>query len=176
MPFGINALLVYLALVTPMIVIGKTVIWNERIEFNEVENRVRRFNEWYKSIDGDIPLELKASQYGDSYRLSVHATREIKENEPMMFIDQSMMITARSVYDTKYSDFLKQIEEKYGYDDMLNFLIYILSEFYDPNSKWSAFFDLVPRQPLNLAHNYWNESKTIEDEIKEYSVASKFFI
>lgn len=172
MTFGLNKLVVFLAFVCPCVLFGKKVIWDERIGLNELEQRVRRFNEWYRSIDEGIPLELKVNPIGESYRLSVHATREIKENEPLIEFSEDTMITAKSVYNTKYAEFLKQTEEMYGYDDMLNFLIYILSEFYEPNSKWSAYFDLVPRQPSNLAHDYWNQSKRIEDEIKEYSIAS----
>lgn len=62
-----------------------------------------------------------------------------------------------------------------GFDDYMNILIIFLEEFFNPESKFKPYFDILPRQLLTLAFKYWDRSKVIEKEIGQFPINSNLF-
>jgi len=83
-----------------------------------------------------------------------------------------MFITPNLIYDTKFGEFMLEVESKYGFDDFTNLIIYLIEEMHNPDSKWRPYLDIIPRNPVSICHNYWNISRAVEPEILQLPIAS----
>jgi hypothetical protein len=147
-------------------------ITEEVVSREELQWRVNRFNRWLNTINlvKNNKLEIKINANNE---IGVYATEDIEEDEVIAEIDQDYELQAEGVQTTFINQFIKELEEKWGYDDFVNILFYALHEIKNPNSKIKPFLDLLPRRPNNLAFDYWGRSKKFEDEFENMNIMSK---
>jgi len=148
------------------------VISEEVLSRERMHNRVKVFNEWYAKLNPNAKVEAKLSQ--DS-KVLLAAKADLKAEDAYLTLNRNMIIHPHLIYETKIGDFVKSLEQKYGYDDSLNMAFYLLHEIGNPESKWKPYLDLLPRKPESFAFNYWNRKAPIEEELLNTPVLSKLF-
>ena len=83
------------------------------------------------------------------------------------------MITHSFLHSTKYAEVMKETEQNYGYDDLVNFSLILISEKFNPESKWKPYLDLLPPKPSGLLFDFWNNKPWMESTFKNLGVLSK---
>ena len=154
--------------VTSSIQIREEVISNE-----ELEKRVVKFNQWYHELNPETKhLEARLTEDGT---IKLFTNQKINENDFYFTVNKQQMIRNIEVYNTKYETTLQELEETYGFDDIANFAIMLISEIHNPESKWKPYLDILPRTPLSLLNDYWNTKTWIEETLKNTSIPKKAF-
>lgn len=133
-------------------------------------NRVKVFNEWYAKLNPNTKVEAKLSQDG---KIHLAAKADLKGEDAFLTVNRNVIIHPQLIYETKIGDFVKSLEETYGYDDTLNMVFYLVHEMGNPESKWKPYLDILPRKPENFAFNYWDRKAPIEEELLNTPVLSK---
>jgi hypothetical protein len=82
------------------------------------------------------------------------------------------MIHSDLIYQTKLGSIIKVLEEKYGYNDYVNLVFFLLNEMSNPESQWKPYLDLLPRRPASIAFKYWERKSWIEDELLHVPILS----
>ncbi len=146
-------------------------IADQSIDFEGLQERLNKFNKFYHELNpSSVNLQLKHT-YG---KVRLVTLKELEEKENYLTIKPDQMITQDYIYTTKYGKTLNEIEEIYGYDDLLNFAFSILHEYFEPDTKWKPYIDILPFQPRNTVYDFWNTKKWAEPILKGTSVISKF--
>lgn len=147
-------------------------IATEDLNREELEKRVKLFNNWFHSKNPELTyLEAKISEDGT---VRAYTNKQIQEDDSFVTLNKEMIIRNIDIYSTKYSDILREIEEFHGYDDVTNFALLLISEKHNPDSKWKPYLDLLPSKPQTLLYNYWNNKLWVEHNLGNISLASKF--
>lgn len=149
------------------------VISEEVLSRERMHNRVKVFNEWYAKLNPNAKVEAKLNQ---DAKVLLAAKADLKAEDAYLTVNRNMIIHPQLVYETKIGDFVKTLEQKYGYDDMVNMAFYLLHEMGNPESKWKPYLDILPRKPESFAFNYWDRKGPIEEELLNTPVLSKFFL
>lgn len=94
-------------------------------------------------------------------------------------MDKNHTICGKDVYDTKLGDFLKDLEQKYGYDEYTNLALLILYQIGQNDTPFKPYLgklpykkDIIPRQPPGVAYNYWSISNQFETEATNMPIIS----
>jgi hypothetical protein len=162
-----------LLLLLNLVACKKTVIWDEVISSNRLQTRIEEFNKWYSKIYPNCKVEARLTDDPDFMRIGVFAKDDIKEDEAYLKIDRTFMMFQDGIYKTEIEPIIKKVEERYGWDDYVNLIFYLLHEMKDPNSEWKPYLDLLPRQPTTLAYKYWERKKFIEEKLHGTATLSK---
>jgi hypothetical protein len=161
-------------LITLTILIAQSTCFNisdQSTTYEGLVERLDKFNKFYHELNPtSINLELKHF-YG---KVRLVSTKELEEKENYLSIKPNQMITQDYIYTTKYGKTFMEIEEVYGFDDLLNFAFSILHEYFEPDAKWKPYIDTLPFQPRNTVYDFWNTKKWAEPILKGTSVISKF--
>lgn len=146
-------------------------ISEQTITFEELNERLERFNKFYHELNpSSSNLELRHI-YGKVRLVSI---KGLEEKENYLTIKPDQMITQDYIYTTKYGKVLNELEEVYGYDDLMNFAFTLLAEYFEPDSKWKPYIDTLPFEPRNFVFDFWNTKKWAEPILKGTSVISKY--
>ena len=132
--------------------------------------RVQKFNEWYKSFNPSSKVEAKI---GEDKKLHLVAKSNLKVEEAYISLDKNLTIHPDLIYKTKIGSFMKELEQNYGYDDILNLVFYLIHEMGNPDPEWKPYLDILPRKLDNLAFNYWERKTPIEEELLHTPFLSK---
>ena len=149
---------------------SSNIISEEVLSRERMYNRVKVFNEWYAKLNPNAKVEAKLSQEG---KVHLAAKSDLKAEDSYLTLNRNVIIHPQLIYDTKIGTYVKSLEEKYGYDDTLNMVFYLLNEIGNPESKWKAYLDILPRKPESFAFDYWNRKAPIEEELLNTPVLSK---
>jgi len=144
-------------------------IANEKLSNSELQERVKAYNSWLNKESESNSLELRIDSNSE---LSVFTTKKINKDGNLLEQPKKLLISPNLVYETKYGTKLKEIEEKYGYDDLANLVIFFIGEFYNKESFYKPYFDVIPRDS-SFIPNYWEDSKWIEEELKGFTLMRK---
>jgi hypothetical protein len=82
------------------------------------------------------------------------------------------MIHSDLIYNTPFGSAMKVLEGKYGYNDYVNLVFFLINEMGNPQSEWKAYLDLLPRKPASIAFKYWEKKAWIEDELLNVPILS----
>lgn len=149
-------------------------ISEEEISKEELIKRVDNFNKLYHEMNPfSKDLELKVE---DDNRIRLHTLKDLTDNESYIKFNRENLISSTNIYKTKFEEAISEIEENYGFDDMMNFALFILHEKFNPESKWKAYVDLFPAKPENLVFDFWNTKNWAENILKGTTVISKLFL
>jgi hypothetical protein len=165
-------LIAFSALIICSAVNSNSAISEEVLSRERKHNRVKVFNEWYLKLNPSAKVEAKLSQEG---KVLLAAKADLKAEDAYLTLNRKDIINPQLIYETKIGSFVKSLEEKYGYDDTLNMAFYLLHEIGNPESKWKAYLDILPRIPESFAFNYWERKAPIEEELINTPVLSKHF-
>lgn len=147
-------------------------ISEEVLSRERIHNRVKVFNEWYAKLNPSAKVEAKLSQEG---KVLLAAKADLKTEDAYLTVNRNAIISPQLIYETKIGSFVKSLEEQYGYDDTLNMAFFLLHEIGNPESKWKAYLDILPRKPESFAFNYWERKAPIEEELLNTPALSKIF-
>lgn len=162
-----------LLVISLLITLKAHTIADEVVSQEELIRRVQAFNDFYHKLNpSSVNLELRVEEDG---AIRLHTLKDIEENEVYLTVNKDQMITHDYVHSIapKYKDTLAEIEEMYGYDDMLNFAFAILIEKFNPESKWKPYIDILPIKPKNLVFDFWNTKNWAEPVLKGTTLISK---
>ena len=149
----------------------KRVIWNEVISLTDIKSNAIKFNFWMNQNIKNNPFELKVDTEG---KYSVIVTRDLEGNDNVVEVKSDILISSDKIYlSEKYAEFIKELEQKYGYDEITYFAIFIISEYFNPNSEYRAYLDIIPKKPSTPTYNYWDIANQIEPEILGSSIIRK---
>lgn len=143
---------------------------DEILSPDRLNNRIKAFNAWYEKLNPTAKVEAKL---GEDKNLHLVAKAQIKAEESYLTINRNLTIHADLIYNTKIGSFVKDLEETYGYDDLLNMVLYLVHEMGNPESEFKPYFDILPRQLDNLAFKYWERKGPIEEELIHTPFLSK---
>ena len=148
-------------------------IADDIVSAEEWRIRVAKFNEDYHKLNPTSKnLELR---YNEQYNyIRLYALSDIEDNSNYMTFTKDQMITENTIFDTKYAEALKDIQEHYGIDDIMNLALGVLVAKFDENSPFKSLVDLYPSQPENLYFDFWNNRKWSEPILKGTNLTSKF--
>lgn len=166
-----NAMLIaFFALVLCSFINTAKIISEEVLSRERMFTRVKNFNEWYSTLNPTAKVEAKLSQEG---KVQLSAKADLKAEDAYLTLNRNMIIHPQLVYETPIGSFVKNLEEKFGYDDSLNMALYLLHEISNPESKWKAYLDILPRKPESYAYKYWDRKAPIEEELLNTPILSK---
>lgn len=149
-------------------------ISKETLSNEELEKRITAFNKWYHEVNPNSKsMEARLDKDG---RIKVFSTQKIKQETDLISADKTQFITYRNIYDSKYGETLKEVEEIYGFDDYVNVALFLLIEKNDPNSKWKPYLDILPAVPQTLLWNYWDNKVWVEAYLENTTVPSKLYL
>lgn len=149
-------------------------IIEEKVSAEQWRNRVIKFNEDYHKLNPTSKnLEVRYNEKNNNIRL--YALNDIEDNLNYMTFTKDQMITENMIFDTKYGEALKDVQDHYGVDDILNLALGVLVAKFDENSPFKSTVDLYPPQPENLYSDFWNNRKWSEPILKGTNLTSKFF-
>lgn len=86
------------------------------------------------------------------------------------------MIGNNLIYDSKLGPLMKVLEEKYGYNDYVNMVFYLLLEMGNPESQWRPYLDILPRRPSSISFKYWEKKSWLEDELLHVPILSNILL
>lgn len=154
--------------------LNKKIIWDQTQTRESLIHKVNLFNDWANFIITNNSLKIDFID-NLSNKLGVYSKTDYLLNNTKIFIDDIHILSIDKIYNTgnKYSPFIKEIEEKYGYDEISYFTILLISEYFDSKSQFRLFLDLLPFQPFTPVYNYWEISEKIEPEIMGTSLIRK---
>ena len=150
---------------------SKRIISEETFSPERLQTRVNSFNEWYSKLNPSAKVEAKLSP---DNKIHLQAKSDLKAEDTYMDLNRNMTIHAQLIYDTKIGAFVRNLEEKYGYDDYLNMLFYLVNEMGNPESQWKPYLDILPRQIDSIAFNYWKRKIPVEEEFIHTPILSIF--
>lgn len=148
----------------------KKVISDEVVSVAQLRLNVSKFNQWMVSLYPNNPFEVRVNMEG---KYSVHATQDINETNKVFSFENKHLMSITKVHDSKYGSFIKEMQEKYGYDEQTFFAIFIISEYYNSNSLFRPYLDILPKKPSTLAFDYWNRKSIIEAHLAGTLVLQK---
>lgn len=165
-----SIMLLLIVLFTSQIICLK--ISEQSTTYEGLVERLEKFNKFYHELNpSSVNLELK-HVYGKVRLVSV---KGLEEKENYLTIKPEQMISQDYIYTTKYGKTLNEIEEIFGYDDLLNFAFSILHDYFEPEAKWKPYIDTLPFEPRNTVYDFWNTKKWAEPILKGTSVISKCY-
>ncbi len=141
---------------------NKRIIWDEKQTVEELKQSVNIFNKWMSSILLNNPFELRLNAKDE---LRVYASRDINSDETLTILGKNLLSNEKLYEASKYTAFIKELEEKYGYDEVTYFSILIISEYFNPTSIFRPILDIIPKKSFTPVYNYWNIASVIEPEI-----------
>lgn len=148
-------------------------ISKETVSTEELEKRVAAFNKWYHEFNPNSKnLEARLDKDG---RIKLYSTENIKQESELISANKSQFITYNDIYETKYGEVLKEVEETYGFDDYVNIALTLLIEKNNPESKWKPYLDILPATPHSLLWNYWDNKVWVEAYLENTSIPSKLY-
>lgn len=136
----------------------------------EMQAKALAYNIWADHAIKNNPLELKVDDSGKYY---VTNKVDFEGNSKIYEIESEFIFTTEKIYQTNFSDFIKELEKKHGYDEVTYFSIYLISEYFNPESKFKPLLDVLPKIQPTPAYDYWNRSKQIDEHLIGYSVLRK---
>lgn len=145
----------------------------EKLNSSQIQENLVKFNKWFQEKTNTLnnpSVELRVTSDGS---IGVFSTKDFNKDDLLFAFSTELVLSAESIYTGKYSDFVKDLEKKYGYDELTYFVILLVEEFYNPNSHWRPYLDILPRIPLSPIHDYWNNSKWLEPELMGSTVLRK---
>ncbi len=148
-------------------------IREQEITTEELTKRILAFNTWYHQLNPQSK-HLEAKLMPDN-TIKIITNEPIKENDVYFSVKREGFIRNIDVYDTKYGESIHEMEETFGYDDITNYVIWLISEIHNPESKWKPYLDLLPLKPAGLVADYWTNKTWIEQELKHTSIPKKAF-
>ena len=180
--------------------VQKNIIWNKIPSIEDLKLYADNYNKWINSILKDNIFELRANEefninnndlsnkenpkkftnyYNDGSQFKVFTTKDLisstEKNEVQLYkLHSKHFITIDKVYNhPKLGEFVLDLEKKYGYDEVGYLSLYLIYEFYNPQSEFRALLDVLPSVPSTPAMLYWNNTGRIENELIGYSVLRK---
>lgn len=139
----------------------------------EIQNNISKFNQWFYENTGTTdtkPIELRLTEDGE---VGVFLNKDFNADEVFLTYSSQLVIAADSIYTGKYADLMKELEAKYGYDELTYLVILLIHEYYTPDSFWRPYLDILPRIPSSPIYDYWNNAKSLEPELIGNSVLRK---
>lgn len=167
-----NGSIIILTLIALFISTSTKTIY-EKLSNDQIRENLVKFNKWFqeKTNTLDNPsVELRLTSDGS---VGVFSTKDFNKDDLLFTFSTQLVLSAESIYTGKYTEFVKDLEKKYGYDELTYFVILLIEEFYNPNSHWRPYLDILPRIPLSPIHDYWNNSKWLEPELMGSTVLRK---
>ena len=146
------------------------IISEEVISEEIFNNRLNTFNDWYSKLNPSSKVEAKL---GKDQKLHLIAKSEIKAEENYLTISRNMTINPDLIYTTNMGEFVRDLENDYGYNDFLNMVLYLIHEMGNSNSQWKPYLDILPRKVITLAYKYWDRKSGIEEELLHTPFLSK---
>lgn len=137
--------------------------------FNE---KIEKFNQWLTKHSKKTKLKLKITNE-NTFETSVVASENIEKDEVVFSLDNEFVISSELIFNGKYADFVNKLLEKYDYDEITYLIIIILDEYYNPQSKWREYLDILPKLPKSPVLLYLNNSKKIDAEINGTTILRK---
>lgn len=148
-------------------------IRDQEVSTEELAKRVEAFNAWYHELNPQSK-HLEAKLMPDN-SIKLITNEPIKENDVYITVKRDCFIRNIDVYETKYGESIHELEETFGYDDIANYVIWLISEIHNPESKWKPYLDILPIKPAGLVADYWTNKAWIEQELKHTSIPKKAF-
>lgn len=140
----------------------------------ELEENVKKFNDWYNNSLGTSksknPFFLKVVENNE---IGVFTNKDLTADEELYTFEKSLCISAESIYTLPYEKLIRELETKYGYDELTYLVIILIHEYYNPQSKYREYLDILPTNPPSPIFNYWENSKWIDPELMHSSVLRK---
>lgn len=138
----------------------------------ELEQNVKKFNEWYNKSTNNSknPFFMKVVSNDD---LAIFTNRDLLSDEEIYTFDKSICLSAELIYALPYEKLIRELEEKYGYDELTYLVIVLIHEYYNPESKYREYLDILPTNPGSPIFNYWENSKSVDPELMHTSVLRK---
>jgi len=135
---------------------------------------ILRFNTFLKWLDagGAKYDKIKMRYYGPDYR-GVHARTKIKRNEIFLIVPKELIITLEMA---KTSPIGAKMEKAHLslLSPKHSFLsTYVLQEVRKPDTKWTPYFDMLPKSTSNFPiffteeEDKWLEGSPFLDQVKE---------
>ncbi|MFO0515296.1 MAG: SET domain-containing protein [bacterium] len=145
----------------------------EKLTHNQIQENLVKFNKWVQEETNTINNPLFELRLTSDGQIGVFSTKDLNKEDLFFVFSTKLVLSAESIYTGKYTEFVKDIEKKYGYDELTYFVILLVEEYFNPNSHWRAYLDILPRIPLSPIHDYWNNSKWLEPELLGTTVLRK---
>lgn len=169
-----NKGILLVCLLSQLLLINSFNIADQSVSREELEQRLKRFNTWYHEFNPSTKnkLELRLDDYGQP---RPYALTDFVMDGELFTINKSQIINHDHIFETKYKEFFEEIEEQYGYDDLGFLAVGLLTEMFDPESKWKPYLDILPPKPVSLVWDFWNTKDSWEHVLKGTSITSKIF-
>lgn len=167
-----NNTVIVLSLIALFVTISTKTIY-EKLSNEQIQENLNRFNKWFQEKTNtlnDPSLELRLTSDG---QVGVFSNKNLTKEDIILAYSTELVISAESIYTGKYNDFIKDLEKKYGYDELTYFVILLVEEFFNSNSHWRPYLDILPRLPVSPIHDYWTNSKWLEPELMGTTVLRK---
>lgn len=143
---------------------------------DNLQERLDAFNKWYHRINPDYShLEGYIDSEGD---IKLKTNKNIQKDSLLFSAERNKsLISSFNIYEkTKYSSAIKEVEERFGYDDITNMVFFLIIEKHDTNSYWKPYLDILYSKPRTLLHNYWNNKTKIDNILNNHALTSKIIL
>lgn len=158
-------------ILTIIIHTNQKLISEEILSLDDLEIRIKRFNDWYFKLNPSSKVGSKLNLDG---KIILFAKENLIAGNSYLTINKNLTLHSQLIHETPLNSFIRNLEEKYGFDDYLNIIFYLLHEMSNPNSHWKPYLDILPRQPESIAFNYWKRKIHIEEELLNTPILSNF--
>jgi hypothetical protein len=150
----------------------KKIIYNEIVSQEQLKKNVEVFNQWFytRTNSESKNIELRVLDNGE---LAVFALNDVSTEQTVFNITNDVVIQSDVIYTGKYAELMKELEQKYGYDEMTYLVIILIEEYFNEKSHWRPYLDVLPKIPTTPVYNYWNNSEWLEPELIGTTVLRK---
>lgn len=145
----------------------------EKLSHEQQQANIDKFNKWYQEQTNTLeskPLELRLLESGET---GVFTNKNFNSEDILLTFSSKLVISAEQIYTGKYSELIKDLEQKFGYDELTYLIIVIIDEYFNAESFWRPYLDILPRIPSSPIYNYWENSKWLEPELIGTTVLRK---
>lgn len=145
----------------------------EKLSHEQLQENVNKFNNWFyeqTNTQETKPLELRLLENGET---GVFSNKDFNENDLFFAFSSKLVLSAELIYTGKYGTLVKELEKKYGYDELTYLVIILIDEYYNSDSFWRPYLDIFPRIPSSPIYDYWNNSSWLEPELMGTTVLRK---
>ena len=160
-------------LVLSFILSKKVIFEDEKLITPEIRlKNIEKFNNWFSKHVKENFIKLKVINE-ETYELGVVAEKNFNKDDLLYTFETNMTISSESIYTGKYAELVKSLEAKYGHDELTYLVIIMIDEYYNPNSYWREYIDVLPKIPNSPIYNYWDRSSTLEPELMGTTILRK---
>lgn len=141
------------------------------IDEKEQKARISKFNSWIKEVASIVVVEADLNELNE---VVFRPKSDLNAMDRLIEIDSKYCIDSDSIYgSSSLKEFVTELDKKYTLEDSIYFIIYLVDEYFNKNSKIRAFLDLLPTNLPSPAFNYDGIKHELNNELSKTVINKK---